>query len=128
MDVPENLKYTASHEWVADHGDGTASVGITAVAADQLGELVYVELPKTGARYRQRDACAVVESTKAASDVYVPISGEVIAANGALADAPGQVNVSPYADGWLFKLKIADPAELAALLDAAAYRASAGTH
>lgn len=128
MDVPENLKYTASHEWVADHGDGTASVGITAVAADQLGELVYVELPKTGARYRQRDACAVVESTKAASDVYVPISGEVIAANGALADAPGQVNVSPYADGWLFKLKIADPAELAALLDAAAYRVSAGTH
>ena len=128
MDVPENLKYTASHEWVADHGDGTASVGITAVAAEQLGELVYVELPKPGARYRQRDACAVVESTKAASDVYAPISGEVIAANGALADAPGQVNVSPYADGWLFKLKIADPAELAALLDAAAYRASAGTH
>lgn len=128
MDVPENLKYTASHEWVADHGDGTASVGITAVAADQLGELVYVELPKTGARYRQRDACAVVESTKAASDVYAPISGEVIAANGALAGAPGQVNASPYADGWLFRLKVSNPAEIAALLDAGAYRASAGTH
>ncbi|MBI3370614.1 MAG: glycine cleavage system protein GcvH [Betaproteobacteria bacterium] len=128
MDIPEKLKYTASHEWIADHGDGTVSVGITAVAADQLGELVYVELPKSGTQYEQGDACAVVESTKAASDVYSPLSGEVIAANGALADAPGQVNVSPYAEGWLFKLKLSNPGELAALLDAAAYRASAGTH
>ena len=84
MDVPEKLKYTASHEWIADHGDGTVSVGITAVAADQLGELVYVELPEPGAQYKQGDACAVVESTKAASDVYTPLSGEVIAVNGAL--------------------------------------------
>ena len=128
MDIPEKLKYTTSHEWIADHGDGTVSVGITAVAADQLGELVYVELPKPGAQYKQGDACAVVESTKAASDVYAPLSGEVIAANGVLADAPGQVNVSPYADGWLFKLKLARPGELAALLDAVAYRASAGSH
>ena len=128
MDVPDHLKYTASHEWIADQGDGTVSVGITAVAADQLGELVYVELPKPGARYRRAEACAVVESTKAASDVYAPLSGEVVAVNAALADAPGQVNTSPYSDGWLFKLKLADREELAALLDAAAYRASAGAH
>ena len=128
MDVPDHLKYTASHEWIADHGDGTVSVGITAVAADQLGELVYVELPKPGARCQQGEACAVVESTKAASDVYAPLSGEVIAVNAALAEAPGQVNASPYADGWLFKLKLANREELAALLDAAAYRTSAGAH
>ena len=128
MDVPEKLKYTASHEWIADHGDGTVSVGITAVALDQLGELVYVELPKPGARYRRAEACAVVESTKAASDVYAPLSGEVIAVNAALADAPGQVNASPYSDGWLFKLRLANPEELAALLDAAAYRGSVGAY
>ena len=126
MEVPEKLKYTASHEWIADHGDGTVSVGISAVALDQLGELVYVELPKPGTQYQQGDACAVVESTKAAADVYAPLSGEVIAVNGALSDTPGQVNTAPYSDGWLFKLKLADPGELAALLDAPAYRASAG--
>ena len=126
MEVPEKLKYTASHEWIADHGDGTVSVGITAVATDQLGELVYVELPKPGAKFKQGEACAVVESTKAASDVYAPLSGEVIAVNGALADAPAQVNTAPYAEGWLFKLKLASPGELAALLGAPAYRASAG--
>jgi len=126
VDVPEKLKYTASHEWIADHGDGTVSVGITAVAADQLGELVYVELPAPGAQFRQGDACAVVESTKAASDVYAPLSGVVIAVNGVLAEAPGKVNTAPYSDGWLYKLKLADPGELAALLDASAYRASAG--
>ena len=126
MEVPERLKYTASHEWVADHGDGTVSVGITAVAAEQLGELVYVELPRPGAQYKQGDACAVVESTKAASDVYTPLSGEVIAVNGALSDTPSQVNTAPYSDGWLYKLKLANPGELAALLDAPAYRASAG--
>jgi glycine cleavage system H protein len=126
VEVPEKLKYTASHEWIADHGDGTVSIGITAVAADQLGELVYVELPKPGARFKQGEACAVVESTKAASDVYAPLSGEVIAVNAALADAPAQVNTGPYAEGWLFKLKLSAPGELAALLGAAAYRASAG--
>ena len=126
MEIPEKLKYTASHEWIADHGDGTVSVGITAVATDQLGELVYVELPKPGAKFKQGEACAVVESTKAASDVYAPLSGEVIAVNGALADAPAQVNTAPYAEGWLFKLKLAAPCELAALLGAPAYRTSAG--
>lgn len=128
MDIPERLKYTASHEWIADHADGTVSVGITALATEQLGELVYVELPKPGARYSQGETCAVIESTKAASDVYAPLSGEVIAVNGALSDAPGQVNTAPYGDGWLFKLKLANPSELAGLLDAAAYRAAAGAH
>lgn len=126
MDVPGNLKYTATHEWIADHGDGTVTVGITAVATEQLGELVYVELPKPGAQYAQGGPCAVVESTKAASDVYASLSGEVIAVNEALADAPQSVNAAPYADGWLFKLKLSKPQEMAALLDAAAYRASAG--
>ena len=126
MDVPEKLKYTASHEWILDNGDGTVSVGITAMATEQLGELVYVELPKPGTRFKQGDACAVVESTKAASDVYAPLSGEIVDANSALADAPASVNSAPYAEGWLFKLKLAQPAELAGLLDAAAYRQSAG--
>ncbi len=126
MDIPEKLKYTATHEWIADDGDGTVTVGITAVAAEHLGELVYVELPRPGARFKQGDACAVVESTKAASDVYAPLSGEVIAANDALSGTPGAVNAAPYAGGWLFKLKLSRPEELAALLDAAAYGASAG--
>jgi glycine cleavage system H protein len=126
VDVPEKLKYTASHEWILDNGDGTVSVGITAMATEQLGELVYVELPKPGSHFKQGDACAVVESTKAASDVYAPLSGEVVAANSALAEAPASVNSAPYAEGWLFKLKLAQPGELDGLLDAAAYRRSAG--
>ena len=126
VDIPEKLKYTASHEWLDDHGDGTMCVGITALAVEQLGQLVYVELPKPGAKFRQGDVCAVVESTKAASEVYAPVSGEVIAANAALADAPEQVNFAPYADGWLFKLKISNKDEIATLLDAEAYRTSAG--
>ena len=126
MEIPEKLKYTESHEWILDHGDGTVSVGVTAMATEQLGELVYVELPKAGSRYKQGEACAVVESTKAASEVYAPLSGEVIASNEALAAAPGEVNNAPYAGGWLFKLKLADRGELAGLLDAAAYRRAAG--
>ena len=125
MELPEHLKYSESHEWVLEHGDGTASIGITALAAEQLGELVYVELPKPGAQLKKGDACAVVESTKAASDVYTPLSGEITEVNGALAQAPAQVNEAPYAGGWLFKVKIAAPAELGALLDVAAYRRAA---
>jgi glycine cleavage system H protein len=125
VEIPEKLRYTASHEWVEDHGDGTASVGITAHATEQLGELVYVELPKPGAKLVRGTACAVVESTKAASDVYAPVSGEVLAVNEALADSPQQVNSAPYAGGWLFKLKLSDRGELGALLDAPAYKRSA---
>jgi glycine cleavage system H protein len=124
VEIPEKLRYTASHEWVEDHGDGTVSVGITAAATEQLGELVYVELPKPGARVKRGEPCAVVESTKAASDVYAPLSGEVVAVNPGLADAPQQVNSAPYAGGWLFKLALADRDELLSLLDAQGYRSA----
>jgi glycine cleavage system H protein len=126
LDLPEELKYTESHEWIADNGDGTVTVGITAVAAEQLGDLVYVELQQVGARVARGANCAVVESTKAAAEVYAPLTGEVVAANAALAAAPGQVNESPYGKGWLFKLKLADRAELDGLLARDAYAKSAG--
>ena len=111
MDLPSSLKYSESHEWVAEHGDGTASVGITAVATEQLGDLVYVELPEVGRTVARGEACAVVESSKAASDVYAPAAGEVIAVNEALAEHPEKVNGAPYADGWLFRLKLKGPLE-----------------
>jgi len=111
LDLPSSLKYSESHEWVAEHGDGTVSVGITAVAAEQLGDLVYVELPEVGRTVARGEACAVVESSKAASDIYSPAAGEVIGVNDALAKNPQQVNSSPHADGWLFKLRLAGPLE-----------------
>jgi len=126
VDLPEKLKYTESHEWVADNDDGTVTVGITAVAAEQLGDLVYVELPQIGARVERGANCAVVESTKAAAEVYAPLTGEVVAANADLSATPGQVNESPYGKGWLFKLKLADRAELDRLLARDAYKKSAG--
>ena len=126
MDLPEKLKYTESHEWIADNGDGTVTVGITAVAAEQLGDLVYVELPKVGTRIARTANCAVVESTKAASEVYAPVSGEIVAANDELAQQPQRVNESPYGSGWLFKIKLADKAELGELLARDAYAKSAG--
>jgi len=126
MDIPLPLKYTASHEWIARAPDGTLTIGITAVATDQLGELVYVELPEVGKRLDAGEACAVVESTKAASDVYAPVAGEVLEVNSALSEQPGAVNEGPYDQGWLFRLKPADAGAIDALLDAAAYRASAG--
>jgi len=126
MDIPDKLKYTESHEWIADNKDGTVTIGITAVAAQQLGDLVYVELPKPGTRVEKGATIGVVESTKAASDVYSPLSGEVVEANAALADAPQKVNESPYEGGWLFKLKLSDPKEMGELLAADAYAKSAG--
>jgi glycine cleavage system H protein len=126
VDLPEKLKYTASHEWVADNGDGTVTVGITAVAAEQLGDLVYVELPAVGTSVARGANCAIVESTKAASEVYAPVAGEVLAANADLAKNPERVNQSPYKDGWLFKLKLSDRAELDGLLARDAYAKSAG--
>jgi glycine cleavage system H protein len=125
VDIPEALKYVASHEWVAVGDADIATVGITAVATDQLGELVYVELPKQGERVLQGEACAVVESTKAASDVYAPVSGDVVEVNDALADAPQTVNESPYERGWLYRVRLTEPGELAGLLDAARYRETA---
>jgi glycine cleavage system H protein len=118
---PADLKYAQSHEWVRDHGDGTVTVGITAYAQDHLGELVYVELPAVGRKLAAAEACAVVESTKAASDVYSPVAGEVLAVNTALSDAPQTVNDAPFEAGWLFKMRLSDTGGLAKLLDAKAY-------
>ena len=126
MELPENLKYTSSHEWIADNGDGTVTVGITALATEQLGDLVYVELPKVGASLVRGASCAVVESTKAASDVYAPVSGEVVAVNADLGTHPERVNEAPYGTGWLFKLKVSDRKELGELLGRADYAKSAG--
>ena len=126
MELPDKLKYTESHEWIADNGDGTVTVGITAVATEQLGDLVYVELPRVGAQVARGANCAVVESTKAASEVYAPVAGEVLEANAELSAHPERVNESPYKEGWIFKLKIADRAELDALLARDAYAKSAG--
>lgn len=120
---PTDLKYTASHEWLRVEADGTATIGITAHAQEALGDLVYVELPDVGRTLAAGEACVVVESTKAASDVYAPVAGEVVAANTALADEPQKVNESPYGDGWLFKLKLADAAQVGGLLSAADYAA-----
>lgn len=126
MELPDKLKYTESHEWIADNGDGTVTVGITAVAAEQLGDLVYVELPQVGAKVTRGANCAVVESTKAAAEVYAPLSGEVVASNADLSATPGQVNEAPYGKGWLFKIKLSDRAELEKLLARDAYAKSAG--
>lgn len=119
--VPEDLKYTKSHEWVRIEGDGTLVVGITDHAQDLLGDMVFVETPDVGRSLEAGEACAVVESVKAASDVYSPVSGQVTAANGALADSPETVNSDPYGDGWIMKLAATERSELEQLMDAAAY-------
>ena len=121
--IPADLKYTNSHEWLKLNADGTAVIGITDHAQDQLGDMVYVEVPDTGRSLAAGEACAVVESVKAASDVYAPVAGEVLEGNAGLADAPESVNQDPYGSGWLLKMKVADAAAVAGLLDAAAYEA-----
>lgn len=120
-DIPENLKYTKDHEWIAETDDGTAIVGITDHAQEALGDLVFVELPEMHRDVASGDVCAVVESVKAASDVYSPISGNVNEVNVALDDAPELVNEDPYGEGWLFRLTPSSPVELEELLDADAY-------
>ena len=119
--VPAELKYAKSHEWASRQPDGTVLVGITDHAQSALGDLVFVEVPKAGRKVNAGEACAVVESVKAASDVYAPISGEVLEANPALANAPETLNQDPYGKGWMFRLKPASAAELDKLLDAAGY-------
>ncbi|MBS0243490.1 MAG: glycine cleavage system protein GcvH [Proteobacteria bacterium] len=114
------MKFTKEHEWVSVEGD-VATIGITAHAAEQLGDVVFVETPEVGRKVAAGEACAVVESVKAASDVYAPISGEVIEANGELAGHPAAVNEGAEAGGWFFKLKIANAGELAGLMDRDAY-------
>jgi glycine cleavage system H protein len=125
MNIPANLKYTPSHEWVRTETDGTVSVGITDHAQAALGDLVYLELPEVGRKLAAAEACAVVESVKAASDVYAPVAGEVVAVNTAVTDAPEQVNKDAYA-AWLFRIRPAAAAALAGLLDAKAYEAAVG--
>ncbi|MFZ1872129.1 MAG: glycine cleavage system protein GcvH [Chania sp.] len=122
--VPSELKYAASHEWVRDEGNGEYVVGITEHAQELLGDMVFVDLPEVGTTVSAGDDCAVAESVKAASDIYAPISGEVIAVNGDLEVSPELVNSEPYGDGWLFRIKASDEAELDDLLDADAYQAS----
>lgn len=121
--VISDLRYTKSHEWIKLEDDGTATIGITDHAQDLLGDLVFVETPEVGVEYASGEDCAVVESVKAASDVYAPVSGEIVAANEALADAPETINSDPYGEGWIFKIKLSDESELDSLLDADAYSA-----
>ncbi len=121
--VPEELKYTKSHEWVRLEADGSVTIGITEHAQELLGDMVFVELPEVGRQMAAEEDCAVVESVKAASDVYAPIAGEVTEANSALEDSPEIVNQSPYGDGWLFRMQPADATEIDGLLDAAGYAA-----
>ncbi len=119
-EIPDDLKYTSTHEWARDEGDGIVAVGITDHAQELLGDLVYVELPETGTDLGAGAECAVVESVKAAADVYSPLDGEVVEVNESLADSPEAINEAPY-EAWIFKLKMADPAQLDNLMDAAAY-------
>jgi glycine cleavage system H protein len=132
MNAPANLKYSASHEWARQEADGTVTVGITDHAQEALGDIVFLELPAVGRAVSSGEECAVVESVKAASDIYAPVSGEVVDINQAAADAPESINTDAYAH-WLFRVKPGDAgqcaAELGALLDAAAYGATlADTH
>jgi len=120
VNIPADLKYTQSHEWLRPEADGTVSIGITHHAQDRLGDLVFVEAPKVGQAIARGTACGVVESVKAAADLYAPISGEVVAVNDALSSSPEQVNQDAYG-AWMFRVKPSDRAELDALLDAAAY-------
>ncbi|RUO75319.1 glycine cleavage system protein GcvH [Idiomarina seosinensis] len=122
--IPADLKYASTHEWVRDEGDGTFTIGITEHAQDLLGDMVFVELPDVGDKVETGDDIAVAESVKAASDIYAPISGEVVAVNEELEDSPETVNNDPFGDGWLFKIKAEDSSELQNLLDADAYEAT----
>ncbi|WP_338526089.1 glycine cleavage system protein GcvH [Erwinia aphidicola] len=122
--VPAELKYRDNHEWVRKEADGTFTVGITEHAQELLGDMVFVDLPDLGNTYSQGEDCAVAESVKAASDIYAPLSGEIIEVNSALESEPELVNSDPYTEGWLFKIKASDDTEFETLLDAAAYAAA----
>ncbi len=119
--VPDELRYTKTHEWVRMEDDGSVTIGLSDHAQEQLGDLVYVELPDVGRQLSPGEEVAVVESVKAASDIYAPISGEVTEANDVLADSPETVNADPYGDGWLFRIEPTDAKELDELLDAEEY-------
>ena len=119
--IPADLRYAKSHEWLRSESDGTVTVGITDYAQNSLGDITYVQVPKVGASLKAGETFGVVESVKAASDLYAPIAGTVLAVNAKLDGAPETVNQSPYGDGWMLKLKPADAGAIASLLDAAAY-------
>jgi glycine cleavage system H protein len=123
VSYPSDLKYTPSHEWVRLDGD-VATVGITFFAQDQLGDVVYVDLPEVGRAVSKGESVAEIESTKTVSGIYTPVSGDVVEVNEELSGSEEQVNKSPYDGGWLFKVRVSDPGELAGLLDSAAYQAS----
>jgi len=127
MNTPTDLKYTESHEWVKSEADGTVTIGITDHAQEALGDIVFLELPKAGRVVKAGEECAVVESVKAASDIYAPIAGEIVASNDGAVDAPETVNQDAYAT-WLFKIKPSNAADLGALLDADAYAKFAAEH
>ena len=120
--VPTNLRYAKSHEWVKLESDGTATVGITDYAQSALGDITYVQLPKVGATLKAGETFGVVESVKAASDLYAPVAGTVVATNSGLDSAPESLNTAPYDGAWMLKVKLANPADVAALLDADAYQ------
>ncbi|WP_286235337.1 glycine cleavage system protein GcvH [Thalassotalea sediminis] len=122
--IPSELKYATSHEWVRNEGDGTVTIGITEHAQELLGDMVFVELPEVGENVGTGDDVAVAESVKAASDIYAPVSGEVIAVNEELEDSPELVNSDAFGDGWMFKIKLDDASELDSLLDAEGYENS----
>jgi glycine cleavage system H protein len=119
--IPVELKYSKSHEWVRQNDDGSVTVGISDNAQDQLGDMVFIELPEVGQSVSAEEACAVVESVKAASDVYAPVSGEVVEVNDSLTDSPEAVNQDAYGEGWLFRVQPSDAAELDTLMDSDAY-------
>ena|SRR5262252_4383758 len=124
MKLPQDLRYTASHEWVRREADGTFAVGITDHAQEQLGDIVFVEAPQVGRKVAAEEAIGVVESVKAASDIYAPVAGEIVAVNGELSQAPEKVNEDAFA-AWMFKVKPANAADVEKLLDAAAYEKAA---
>ena len=120
--IPTDLKYTKSHEWIRTEADGTLTVGVTDHAQEALGDVVFLELPEAGRKVTAGEACAVIESVKAASDIYAPVAGEIVAANDAAVDAPESLNADAYG-AWLFRIRPDDGADLAGLLDAAGYEA-----
>lgn len=124
VDTPKEFGYRETHEWVRNEGDGTVTVGITDYAQDSLGDIVYVELPAVGDELDTGQEAGVVESVKAASDVYAPVAGTVVAVNEALEDSPELINASPYGDGWFYRLRVANADELEELLDADGYLAA----
>lgn len=121
MNIPEDLRYSSDHEWIAREGD-TVTIGITDFAQDSLGDVVFVELPETGMAVASSDTFTEVESTKSVSDIYAPVSGTISAANAKLEEQPELLNSDPYGDGWICRIEMSEPAQFDALLDAAAYR------